>query len=89
MGLFLLIIYWSHQKQHKVVLGKDEHYETDSEEEKRLEAAENQRKFELEKSNLYSKYKTDSNNQPKDYSYMNDDSIASFNEDQSQNRFIR
>jgi len=59
MGLFLLVIYWSHQKQNLVVLGKDQYYDTDSDEEKAKESAVYLNDFEQQRGNLFSKYKND------------------------------
>jgi|TARA_B110000285_G_scaffold232999_1_gene305530 hypothetical protein len=31
MGIFLLVIYWNHEKHSDVILGKDAEYESDEE----------------------------------------------------------
>ena len=93
MGLFLLVIYWSHQKQNLVVLGKDQYYDTDSDEEKQKESAVYLNEFEQKRGNLFSKYKQDDRKNPKEYSYMKDSlSFPQFKENEinlSQNAFIK
>lgn len=52
-------------------MGKDQYYDTDSDEEKQKESAAYINDFEQQKGNLFSKYKMD-NKKVKEYSYMKD-----------------